>query len=190
MYESRGCGVLATTGRAHRVGTWRVLPGRLQPKTQSPVTNSTRKHPHPPTKRAVAVPGTPDRHNLLQSIYYDVVDSGRGRCDVAASSRGCAHHHKARTPKWRFRPSQGGLAGSRSEHPHQGFLRLVSVPRTFMFIAASMGCEVEGWVGLLGRARPALVLWLTHPPHQPGPFFSLRACQAPTCDPVRPRSLE
>jgi hypothetical protein len=94
------------------------------------------------------------------------------------------------TIKWLFRPSQGGLAGSRPEHPHQGVLRLVPGPRTFMFIAALMVCEVEGRAGLLGRARPALVLWLTHPPHQPGPFFSFRACQAPTCDPVRPRSLE
>jgi hypothetical protein len=148
------------------------------------------KTPPPPTKRAVAAPGTPDRHNLLQFIHYDVVDSGRGSCDVAAASRACAHHHKAPAPKWLFRPSQGGLAGSRAEHPHQGVLRLVSVPRTFMCIAALMGCEVEGWAGLLGRARPALVLWLSQQPHPPGPFLSFRPCQAPTCDPVRPHSLE
>ncbi len=137
----------------------------VAPKTRSLVTNSTRKQPHPPTKRAVAAPGTPYRHNLLQSIYHDVVDSGRGSCDVAAASRGCAHHHKAPDPKWQFRPSQGGLTGSRPEHLHQGVQRLASVPRTFMCIAALMGCEVEGWVGLLGRTRPALVLWLTQPPH-------------------------
>ena len=161
----------------------------VAPKTQSLVTNSTRKRP-PSNQTRRRSSGHPDRHNLLQSIYYDVVDSGRGSCDVAAASRACAHHHKARTPKWRFRPSQGGLAGSRSEHPHQGVLRLVSVPLTFMCIAASMGCEVEGWVGLLGRAGPALVLWLNQPPHPPGPFLSFRPCQAPTCDPVRPHSLE